>query len=266
METSVNPARQRRSSTMDGAARAFAVPNVFTAAGEAREVILSIHVPKTAGMSFGGILKSEYGDRLLLDYGDYQNWVGADSRPAILRRVQEEARLRRDELSQKYQVIHGHFFPEKYIGLFPKADFVAFFRDPFEQTISNYEFLRRHPEAAAEYPAVRIFHECRMSVEEYIAWPQAPQCDAISGLSIDDLALAGLTEKFSEGIALFNVLFQTNLTSDVRLNPNPFREEQRYSISDDLRRFIEKHRQPDIELYQRAVERFKQLAARHLRP
>ena len=227
-------------------------------------MILSIHVPKTAGMSLGGILKAEYGDRLLLDYGDYQNLVGADSRPAILRRVQEEAHLRRDELLQNYQVIHGHFFPEKYIGLFPDANFVAFFRDPFQQTISNYHFLRRHPEAAAEYPSVRIFHETKMTVEEYIAWPQAPQCDAISGLSVDDLALAGLTEQFPRGIALFNVLFQTNLTSEVRLNPNPSREEQNYSISADLRRLIEKHRQPDIELYQHAVERFNQLAARHL--
>ena len=227
-------------------------------------MILSIHVPKTAGMSFGGILKAEYGNRLLLDYGDYQNWVEAHSRPAILRRVQEEARLRRDELLQNYQVIHGHFFPEKYIGLFPNADFVAFFRDPFQQTLSNYHFLLRHPEAADEYPAVRIFHESKMTVEDYVAWPQAPQSDAISGLSIDDLALAGITEQFSQGIALFNVLFHTNLTSDVRLNPNPSREEQRYSISDDLKKLIEKHRERDIELYQRAVERFNQQAARHL--
>ena len=116
------------------------------------------------------------------------------------------------------------FSPRKYIGLFPNADFVAFFRDPFQQTISNYHFLLRHPEAAAEYPAVRIFHESKMTVEDYVAWPQAPQSDAISGLSVDDLALAGLTEQFSQGIALFNALFQTNLTSDVRLNPNPSRE------------------------------------------
>ena len=82
-------------------------------------VILSIHVPKTAGMSFGGILKAEYGNRLLLDYGDYQNWVEPQRRPAILRRVQEEARLRRDELLENYQVIHGHFFPEKVHWLIP---------------------------------------------------------------------------------------------------------------------------------------------------
>jgi hypothetical protein len=227
-------------------------------------VIISIHVPKTAGTSFSGILQAEYGNHVLLDYGDFHDWVGPDSRPGILRRTQEAARLRRDELLQTYQVIHGHFLPEKYIGLFPNADFVAFFRDPFQQTLSNYHFLLRHPEAATEYRAVKIFHESKMTVEDFVTSTQSPQSDAIIGLSVDDLAIPGITEQFSQGIALFNALFHKNLTSDVRLNPNPFQEEQNYSISADLKRLIEKHRQRDIELYQRAVERFNQLAARHL--
>jgi len=88
-------------------------------------MIVSLHVRKTAGTSFQEMLKREYGERWLLDYGD---WVGVNSPEAIARRQERAAdvRRRRDELLASYGIIHGH----QYIDLFPRVDFVAFFRDP----------------------------------------------------------------------------------------------------------------------------------------
>jgi hypothetical protein len=227
-------------------------------------MIVSLHVPKTAGTSFQQMLKREYGERLLLDYGD---WVGLNSPEAIARRVERAAdmRRRRDELLASYEIIHGHFLAEKYLGLFPRADFVAFFRDPYQQTISNYHFLLRHPEAGEEYPAVKVFHDAKMTLHDYVAWKEvrSPQADVLTGLSLDDLAVVGLTEEFERGIALFNRVLGAHLEGGIRLNANQAREERLYPVPDDLEKLIDANREKDIEVYRRAKERFARLAALH---
>jgi hypothetical protein len=227
-------------------------------------MIISLHVPKTAGTSFQQMLKREYGERLLLDYGD---WVGLNSPEAIDRRRDRAAdmRRRRDELMASYDAIHGHFLAEKYVDLFPRAEFVAFFRDPYQQTISNYHFLLRHPEAGEQYPVVKTFHDAKMTLHEYVAWKEvrSPQADMLSDLSIDDVAVVGLTEEFERGIALFNRVLGAHLGGDTRLNANESREQDSYAVPDDLKALIDANRERDIELYRRAKERFAKLAALH---
>lgn len=99
-------------------------------------MIISIHIPKTAGNAFKEMLTEAYGERVRADYGD---WVGVNTPEAIARREArtEKARANKDELLRKYDIIHGHFKADKYMGLFPRTDLVAFFRDPYQQAISN---------------------------------------------------------------------------------------------------------------------------------
>ena len=88
-------------------------------------MIISIHVTKTAGTSFGAALKREFKERFMHDDED---WAGYKSPEAEARRAANRTRMRdrRDELLQRFDVIHGHFVPEKFAGMFPRADFVAF--------------------------------------------------------------------------------------------------------------------------------------------
>jgi hypothetical protein len=130
-------------------------------------MIISIHVTKTAGTSFGAALKREFKERFMHDDED---WAGYKSPEAEARRAANRTRMRdrRDELLQRFDVIHGHFVPEKFAGLFPQADFVAFFRDPVQQAVSHYAFLRRIPHA--DHPAVREFHAADMTLADFVAW------------------------------------------------------------------------------------------------
>jgi hypothetical protein len=116
-------------------------------------MIVSIHVPKTAGTAFGLALRADFGERLRADYGD---WAGYNSPEAIAHRAvrSSEMRSRRNELLEHFDVIHGHFVADKYLNLFPRTDFVAFLRDPYQQTLSNYYFLLRNPQLHDQHPAV----------------------------------------------------------------------------------------------------------------
>ena len=158
-------------------------------------MIVSIHVPKTAGTSFGQLLKDRYGPRLMLDYGD---WAGFDSPEAIAHRARRtsEMRGRREEIERDYDVIHGHFVADKYEELFSPTLFVAFFRDPYQQAISNFTYLKSNPQIS--HPAVKIFHDAEMSVFDYLSWDAVrnPQLAFLGRVPIDSLAMVGLTEQF----------------------------------------------------------------------
>jgi hypothetical protein len=93
--------------------------------------IISVHVHKTAGGTFGRILKQVYGEMQV--FGDYQQ--------------QEKLENTLDRLSDQPQarVIHGHFPARKYKEYFPSAKRVIWLRNPIIQFIYGYFFGSRSP-------------------------------------------------------------------------------------------------------------------------
>jgi hypothetical protein len=224
-------------------------------------MIISIHVTKSGGTSFGEALRHEFKDRFMADNED---WAGYISAEAIARRAENAVRMRgrRDELLERYDVIHGHFSPDKYRGLFPTTQYVAFLRDPFQQAVSHYEFLRRIPHV--EHPAVQEFHAARMTIEDFVCWEatKEPQAQLLGDLPVEALDMVGLTEEFSRSTALFNTTFGCHLPVGIPVNVNPARAEAGYEIDASLRRLIEAHRPIDIDLYRRARVQFARQASR----
>jgi hypothetical protein len=224
-------------------------------------MILSLHVPKAAGNSFRALLETEFGERLMPDYGD---WAGFNV-PEAIERCNIRAlsmRNRRDELLEKYDAIHGHFVADKYVGLFPQAAFVAFVRDPYQQAASHYCFLLRNPQR--DHPEEKMFHDARMTLHDYLSWDafRNHQSQYLGSLSICDLAMVGLSEEFYKSVDLFNSLFGRNLRGDSFLNVNPDHQGEPYRISEDIRKAVEKYRPADIELYRRAKEIFARQIAK----
>lgn len=223
-------------------------------------MILSIHVPKAAGNSFREALMTSFGDRILRDYGD---WAGFDEPGANLRRAlrTEAMRARRNELLEKYDVIHGHFIADKYIGLFPVEDFIAFIRDPYQQVLAHYHFLRRNPQR--DHPEVKIFHENRMNELEYIEWGafRNHQSQFLGSLCVDDLAFVGLSSQYARSLELFKSVFGYDLGPERFENVNSELASNLYHVEADVRAAVNKYRAADIELYARAVEIFERQIA-----
>lgn len=226
-------------------------------------MILSLHVPKAGGNSFRELLQADFGERFMKDYGD---WAGFKVPEALERcRVRTLAmRARRDELQAKYDIIHGHFVTDKYRGLFPSEDFVAFFRDPYQQSVSHYHFLLRNPQR--EHLEEKMLHESKMTLHDYLRWDafHDHQTQYLGGLSIDDLAMVGIAEEFYRSVDLFNAVFGRNLRGESFLNVNPDHNGAGYQIDDDVRRAVNKYRAADVDLYRRAREIFARQTAKAL--
>jgi hypothetical protein len=224
-------------------------------------MILSLHVPKAAGNSFRALLQNQFRERLMPDYGD---WAGFNVPEAIERRNVRTLRMRgrRDELLEKYDAIHGHFVADKYVGLFPRAAFVAFLRDPYQQAASHYCFLLRNPQR--EHPEEKMFHDAKMTLHDYLSWDAFynHQSQYLGSVSIGDLAMVGLSEEFRRSVYLFNSVFGCALRGETFLNVNPDHCGAPYRIDCEIRKAVQKYRPADVELYRRAQEIFARQAAR----
>jgi hypothetical protein len=223
-------------------------------------MILSVHVPKAAGNSFRECLAAKYGTRMMGDYGD---WAGFDVPEANERRALRtaEMRARGPELLEKYDVIHGHFVADKYAGLFPTTEYVAFFREPYQQALAHYYFLLRNPQR--EHPEEKMFHEAKMSLPEYLEWDafRNHQSQFLGSVSIDDFAMVGMSTKFAQSISMFGAIFGCDLGEERFFNVNHERTGE-YPVTADTMKLVEKYRAADIELYRRAEEIFAKQASR----
>lgn len=165
--------------------------------------LISIHVPKTAGVSFRRILERVYGKAdVAFDYDDRVLDPAAPFRadPVAWRdgpRAECLARLGR--LGPR--VVHGHFSAGKYAGEFPHARRIVWLREPIARLVSHYCYWCELP------PANNTLH--RHVVENALTLEQfaelEPMRDAVSrtflrGLERDDLAFVGLQERFDDDL------------------------------------------------------------------
>lgn len=106
--------------------------------------LISIHIPKTGGISFRNILSLWFGDKLMFHYYDE----------------------RKGEFPVKHNLapgccVHGHFNRKRGFGVdsyYPEADqFITFLRDPFEILISRYFYVKRNELAGMSFRDGNLF-------------------------------------------------------------------------------------------------------------
>jgi len=225
-------------------------------------VIISVHIPKTAGRSFHHVLAARFGDRLLDDNGDFPESMTAES---VAHRRETRARVIAEagSIAQRYDAIHGHFTADKYAGIFPDGRFTTMMRDPYQQAISTFAHARRlKTPTLSDHPELRKFRDEQMSLIDLIAAYPNHQTMYFGGLDLEEFAMVGISERYDDSLALFERIFDQSLPrATERKNVNPAKTEPAYDVPDEVRRAVDAHRARDLEWYRRACERF----ARQLR-
>lgn len=216
-------------------------------------MIISVHLPKTAGKSFEAALRARFGAGLVEDYGSFPM-----NTPRLEReRTAMQACLSNAEAPfEGVDCIHGHFLPVKYLLLASRraVTFVTWVRHPVQRLISNYHYWRR----AYDPDTARALH--RRVVEE--DWPLDRFClceemrdmyaQFLWAFPVDNFAFIGVTEHYDDDLADFACRHLGTTATPERLNsgspPGAV-----YDVDPGLARRIEAFHARDMALYQRAL-------------
>lgn len=219
-------------------------------------MIVSVHLPKTAGSSFARALEAHFGDRLLLDYEDLplhrpawrRNWAATVDGVRLLRRPLSSV-----------DCVHGHFLPAKYrwLGWRRRVQFVTWLRDPVERLASHYHYWRRSYDAGSSATLHRRVVEEGWSFERFALGAELRNTyrQFLWSFPLSRFGFVGITEHFDDDFRQFTSTFLGRALPIYHELANDERAERAYPLDPALRRRIEAHHGADVRLYQQALAR-----------
>jgi hypothetical protein len=218
-------------------------------------MIISLHLPKTAGTSFAAALRTHFHTNLLIDNADLPINTPLYER----NRVAIEASLRIAENNlPDVECIHGHFLPIKYLlmGYKREVKFVTWMRNPVERVISHYYFWKKTYIPGQVPNLHRKVIEEGWSIERFCLGPEVRNLywQFLWGFPIEYFDFIGITEFYENDFAYFTQHYLGDRIEPKRLNVGG-NGRGAYQIDRSFRNDIEKFHDRDIELYQRALER-----------
>lgn len=209
-------------------------------------MFVSIHLPKCAGQSLQDSLKSAFGDRIYLDYGDK---ILDPRRETLTYRANRRRKIAGAIQSGKFNVdiVHGHFYAAKYIDLIDRPKWMTVVRDPLNLLPSYYNYLRR-----AEHTS--LLTETAKQCDTLLDFINKPifrnvQSKLLGPLMVSDFHFIGLQEHFELTTLCLSAIYGKELPI-VDRNVNP--AGSHYDLSTDEKIAIIRNNAKDIELYSAA--------------
>ncbi|TXS91339.1 hypothetical protein FV139_16545 [Parahaliea maris] len=223
-------------------------------------MLVSVHLPKTAGTSFREALSESYGTRLYTDYNDRP--VNTPLLSLRLRTVCSAVTLPFNSpvLTGSFDCVHGHFLPFKYcaLGVTASPQFITWLRDPLDRLLSHYFYWRDASLSSNFGPVWQQFRDESWSLERFCSEPVMRNLYArfLWGFPLRHFDFVGLTEHYEADLEfLGNHVLQRNLKL-VRRNimSGTGKREAKDALS---ARFIENVRgwhSKDYRIYEQALE------------
>lgn len=233
-------------------------------------MIISVHIPKTAGTSFRKALEKSYGPSLLLDYNHQRIFDFLLSRGYSLDSIHREwlkyykitSLYRRIILKEKppnnIEIIHGHFPANKYYAdyLLNKAKFITWIREPFERMISNYYFWKQVSNDTPDLFVRKIFYE-NWSIEDYCFCVTFKDYQSlfIGSFPITGFAFIGTVENYEADIDYLSKKILGRELSALYENKTSYINENIYHVLNDriLRSRFKNFHQKDYDLYEYVI-------------
>ena len=216
-------------------------------------MIISLHMPKTAGASFLASLESHFGPSLVRVW----DW------PMHVPRFRRNARaamscllngLRRHE---GVPCFHGHFLPLKYAlrGMRGDVRFVTWMREPVERAASHYYYWQRNYDPPRAPRLHKRMMEEGWSLERFCLGQEFRNMYSqfLWSFPLRRFCFVGITEHYEDDFLFFCREILDSTLESTQTNTNPDHAEGLYIKDEDLRTKIERHHALDMELYRRAL-------------
>ena len=221
-------------------------------------MLISIHMPKTAGLSFRGALEEHFGDSFSHDYLDYPLAVPARDKHELAMRFCLRAKA--SDFSG-VECIHGHFLPLKYLLLADEVDcrFVTWLREPVARLVSHYHYWLRSydPDSDSTSPLHRRVVEEQWTLEQFCLSDELRNVYSqyLWGFPIQCFDFIGITEYFDDDLRYFSTTYLGNNIEARKINQ---REDAREGgpeaeLSESLRKQVESFHAADLALYEQAL-------------
>ncbi|MCB0704754.1 MAG: sulfotransferase family 2 domain-containing protein [Saprospiraceae bacterium] len=210
--------------------------------------LVSIHIPKTAGTSFRGVLKEVYGEQevIRLDIGLIKQEL----------RINEVV-FSKNKLSKNIRVAHGHFSPallKAHFEIAPEVPFITWLRDPIERVISNYFYLQKRlkEELEEEKKGLNILSKMQRSLLEYAQSEinQNRMSKFLEGIELEELFFIGIQDYFAEDLQFIAQKLQWPPIQELKYNITGRKNDQ---VSPEERQQIADLNQKDVALYEKAL-------------
>lgn len=217
-------------------------------------MLISVHLPKTAGTSFEYELEHSLGDKLLKDYslGIVKNSALNNNKLAL----ELSANIRYSKY-ENIDCIHGHFFPLKYLMLdkYINVKFITWMRHPVDRYFSHFYYLKNNFTLEQTEGIHYLMIDEDWSFERFVFEPEFQNLYSqfLWGFPLEYFDFIGITEFYTEDRLAFSKKYGMSFKKN-ELKMNQRKSSNNVVITQELRTKIEKFHAKDMDLYYRALE------------
>lgn len=220
-------------------------------------LIVSLHMPKTAGNSFKVVLNEHFGEAMKNDYADYPLNVALRERHR--QAISACLETAEDVGYKNIRCIHGHFLPLKYLLLadFRPTVFVAWMRDPMARLVSHYHYWydAYDPTSPDTRPLHRRVVEEQWSLEKFCLSSDMRNLYSqfLWGFPLERFDFIGITENYETDLRAFSLGYLGSELQVRVVNRRKSPSSKGAELAGRLRKRVEKWHAADVDLYQRAL-------------
>lgn len=206
-------------------------------------MFLSLHIPKTGGVSLRNILKEHFGPDFYLSY-----WEVTDAYGRIITEVPATARC-----------VHGHFQADQLADRFPHARLITWVRDPVERVVSSYYHRLRDPDW--RHPVCLELHARKLTLLDYAALPlvRNEMTHFFGRRQPADFSFIGVLDEFHASMVHLTTLLGMPTVPFRHDNFNPQKKSDKYDLDLPTREAISALNEKDQVLYQECLRRSAKL-------
>ena len=205
--------------------------------------LISLHIKKTAGITFRTLLRRQFGkDHLAAVHKD---------------RTKREQKTVDDYIHDGIKVLHGHWNYKEIEHLRgANTRVIAWVRNPIQRVISNYHYTKRK---AQEGKRPEWNHRPDFSLEDYIEVPalQNLMSRSLEGIAPENMDFIGVQEFFDEDIKTLIHGWgwkEGILNKTVQRNTNDSKRNEGYACEPALYQRIHELNRADMDLYHKVLQ------------